>query len=522
MMEGTDKQRLHLWGFGAGVVLASVLATWVGLSGSWVGDDWHMVNNYLYGDWAELGAVFERNAAYYLFTDDKVGPYRPATMLTLLATHLLVSEPWLHHLVSWLLHAATALLLFAVLRRPNDDLPTQTTDAVAALFAALFFLHPVHVESYVWINGRSDLLGGFWLAALAFVLAKARDLSSPRFGPPFVVGLVAFLGASSKLPFVIAAGAVWLAWAIRGRLAARRVYGAAIALGVGAHLFLRMVFAPFRDQLGTSGSILLDPGVWASLPKLMGKGAEALLTFRAEAMQSLSWVLFGPWSFGDWVGLATTVFALLFLARRRDWPGLVYAIGALLTLAPVVVVSRSFWMGFDRYLYMPSILVVLAVAPYVVSAVSRRPGRRLAFSAIAVIALVFASFMTHRASAAYASQEAYDRALLIDHSDDPTTHYYFARATDRSGDEAGLRARLSAMPPPPWPRPIIVPTYELAAKVSDAPRMREAIDALVLSENDGTSCSDIRQQLATWRSRAPDTSTVDALTAALEGLSCRP
>jgi hypothetical protein len=442
-------------------------------------------------------------------------------MLTLLATHLLVPEPWLHHLVSWLLHAATALLLFAVLRQPNDEAPTQVIDAVAGVLAALFFLHPVHVESYVWINGRSDLLGGFWLVALAFVLAKARDSLSFRVGPTLVVGLVAFLGASSKLPFVIAAGAVWLAWSVRERLGARRVYGAAIALGVGAHLILRMVFAPFRGHLGTSDNILLDTGVWLSLPKLMGKGMEALLTFRSEAMQSLSWVLFGPWSFGDWAGLAVTVFALVFLQRRRDWPGLIYLVGALLTLAPVVVISRSFWMGFDRYLYMPSILVLLAVAPYVARAVSRRPGARTAFGALGVIALLVASFMTHAASSTYASQEAYDRALLIEHPDDPTIHYYFARAADRSGDEARLRERLSAMPPPPWPRPIIVPTYELAAKASDTLRIRQAIDALVASKDDGVSCSEIRHQLETWRDRAPDPSTADALSTALEKLRCQ-
>ncbi|MBT8206778.1 MAG: hypothetical protein KJO18_00775, partial [Acidimicrobiia bacterium] len=89
-------------GFAFALGAVSIAATWVGLSGSWVGDDWHMVHNYLYGDWAELGAVFKRNAASYLFVEGKVGPYRPATMLTLIATHLLAPEPWLHHAVSWL------------------------------------------------------------------------------------------------------------------------------------------------------------------------------------------------------------------------------------------------------------------------------------------------------------------------------------------------------------------------------------------------------------------------------------
>ena len=153
--------------------------------------------------------------------------------------------------------------LFAVLRQPNDEAPPSDHQRLLQRsLAALFFLHPVHVESYVWINGRSDLLGGFWLVALAFVLAKAKDSSSSRVGPTLVVGLVAFLGASSKLPFVIAAGAVWLAWSVRERLGARRVYGAADRTGGrsaphssdGIRTFPRSTSAPPTTSSSTQAS----------------------------------------------------------------------------------------------------------------------------------------------------------------------------------------------------------------------------------------------------------------------------
>lgn len=524
-MEHTDRKHwIRLTAFALVLVAVSLMTTWVGLAGSWVGDDWHMVGNYLYGDWAELGAVFQRNAAYYLFTDDKVGPYRPVTMLTLLATHLLAPEPWLHHLVSWILHAVTALLLFGVLRQVlsrSEHASVGEPDTISAFLAGIFFLNPVHVEAYVWINGRSDLLGGFWLVALAFLLHKTLSESSARLGSVLVIGLVGFLGASSKLPFVIAAGAVWLAWAIRDRSPLRAIYGAALAGGVGVHLVLRSIFAPFRGQLGTSGSILLEQDVWLTLPKLFGRGLTALMVLRAEAMQSLSWILFGPWSLLAWIGFALIALILVVLVRRRAWTSLVYFVGAFLTLAPVVVVSRSFWMGFDRYLYMPSILLMLAVAQ---AAAGRRVAvpkhQRAGRAAFGVAFLFLAAVGTSDASRAYANQEAFDRALLRDHADDPTIHYYFARAADRSGDTAGLREHLSAMPSPPWPRPIIAPTYELAAKVSDNAKARTAIRALVDSENEGVPCSEIQQQLVTWRDRAPNPATADALTASLTKLSC--
>jgi hypothetical protein len=87
------KHWVRVGAFAFVVTLISWATTWDGLSGTWVGDDWHIVSNYLYEDWSELAAVFKRNAASYLFGDDEIGPYRPVTMFTLIATHLLMPRP---------------------------------------------------------------------------------------------------------------------------------------------------------------------------------------------------------------------------------------------------------------------------------------------------------------------------------------------------------------------------------------------------------------------------------------------
>ncbi len=61
-------------------------------------------------------------------------------------------RPWGHHLTSVLLHALNAALLFVVLRR-------MTGAPWRSLFvAALFGLHPLHVESVAWIAERKDVL----------------------------------------------------------------------------------------------------------------------------------------------------------------------------------------------------------------------------------------------------------------------------------------------------------------------------------------------------------------------------
>ena len=69
-----------------------------------------------------------------------------------------------------LLHAASTVLLFAVLRR--------TTGALwrSLLVAALFGWHPAHVESVAWIAERKDVLSTFFaLLALLSYTRYARE-----------------------------------------------------------------------------------------------------------------------------------------------------------------------------------------------------------------------------------------------------------------------------------------------------------------------------------------------------------
>ena len=61
----------------------------------------------------------------------------------------------LHHAVNVLLHLANTLLLLFLL--------TRLTGALwrSALVAALFALHPLHVESVAWLQERKDVLSTF-------------------------------------------------------------------------------------------------------------------------------------------------------------------------------------------------------------------------------------------------------------------------------------------------------------------------------------------------------------------------
>jgi tetratricopeptide (TPR) repeat protein len=75
-------------------------------------------------------------------------------------------DPGSHHLVSLGFHVANTLLLFRVLR--------QMTGAWkrSAMVAALFALHPLHVESVAWVSERKDVLSTFFM--MLTLLAYAR------------------------------------------------------------------------------------------------------------------------------------------------------------------------------------------------------------------------------------------------------------------------------------------------------------------------------------------------------------
>jgi len=129
-------------------------------------DSAHVVNNvYVQGGltWANIR---------WAFTDlaNVVDYWHPLSWLSLMLDATLYGQrAGGYHATSFLLHAANVALLFRVMRAITAD--KWAAFAVAALFA----VHPVHLESVVWITERKDVLFMFWgLIALDRYLAWAQ------------------------------------------------------------------------------------------------------------------------------------------------------------------------------------------------------------------------------------------------------------------------------------------------------------------------------------------------------------
>lgn len=96
------------------------------------------------------------NAAW-AFTSIEAYNWHPLTWLShQLDVQLFGLNPGGHHLTSVAIHICAALLLFALLLRLSGALWQSFT--VAALFA----LHPLHVESVAWVAERKDVLSAFF------------------------------------------------------------------------------------------------------------------------------------------------------------------------------------------------------------------------------------------------------------------------------------------------------------------------------------------------------------------------
>jgi tetratricopeptide (TPR) repeat protein len=110
----------------------------------------------------------------WAFTSISQANWHPLTWLSyMLECELFGLSPEVHHLVNLLFHLCNSILLFLVLKRMTG------ARWQSAFVAALFALHPLHVESVAWISERKDVLSTFfWILTMGayVVYAERRDL----------------------------------------------------------------------------------------------------------------------------------------------------------------------------------------------------------------------------------------------------------------------------------------------------------------------------------------------------------
>jgi protein O-mannosyl-transferase len=297
-----------------------------------------------------------------------------------------------HHATNLLLHILNTLLLFVLLRGLTANAPRS------AWVAAVFAVHPAHVESVAWVAERKDLLcTAFWLAT---TLAYVRWVRERGIGRYLLVLLFFAAGLMSK-PMIVSLPLVLLLlddWPLR-RLGAGKP---AALLLEKAPLFLlaaaSSVVTYLVQQAGGAVGALPVP-LWARV----GNAAVACVRYIGMLFWPARLAAFYPHP-GESLSPAAILVSVILLASisvsvvlmRRSAPYLFLGwFWFLVTLFPVIgIVQVGRQAMADRYTYIPFIGLFVAIAWGLPAAASRwrfgRPALAAAASAV-VLALSLAA-----------------------------------------------------------------------------------------------------------------------------------
>lgn len=314
-----------------------------------------------------------------------VGTYRPLSLASFVVEHELFGlRPLGFHATSVLLHglASTAVLLF-FRRAFARQRPAQPALEQGAFWLALAFaLHPSHVESVTWINGRSEVFGClFGVLALALVLARRfTHAHGALFG---LCLLLAVLGKETSVAFY-PLGVLFAAWVWReerDRSRVLRAVGYTVAAGV-AYMAMRRAALGSANVPSTSGlsSVLSAvPAVWLRMLQ------EIVLPIHPGIGLLGTWLheLSRAERFAAWATAPVALAALVVLLRRRAWLSLFGLAWWLVSLAPIAFLVVMDWPGLNRWIYIGLPGLFLCVWP-LLSQQSERLARALLLGAIAL------------------------------------------------------------------------------------------------------------------------------------------
>ena len=143
----------------------------------------------------------------WAFTTGHAGNWHPVTWLShMLDVELFGVSAGAHHAMSLVLHILSTLLLFAIFVR------TTAAIGASAFVAAVFALHPLHVESVAWIAERKDVLSAlFFMLTIWAYVSYVRRPSTARYAAVFVCFTLGLMAKPMlvTLPFVLLALDVW-------------------------------------------------------------------------------------------------------------------------------------------------------------------------------------------------------------------------------------------------------------------------------------------------------------------------
>jgi protein O-mannosyl-transferase len=305
----------------------------------------------------------EEAVVWAFTTSSHVSNWHPLTWLSLLLDREFFGmNPVGYHWMNVLLHLFGGLLLFAALNRMTASLWRS------GLVAALFLIHPLHVESVAWVAERKDVLSGlFWMTGL---WCYARYAERPGLVRYLWVVLSFVCGLLSKpmvvtFPFVL----LMLDWWPLGRTAG------------GKASWTRLVWEKMPlFLLSAAGSVITflvqrkDHAVVTlsaiSLDDRLANAAVSYAAYLGKTIWPAGLSIFYPYQGPPPLGYLIFAIALIILitsisvllSNRRPYllVGWLWYLGTLVPVIGLVQVGSQ--AIADRYTYLPLIGVFIMAA----------------------------------------------------------------------------------------------------------------------------------------------------------------
>jgi tetratricopeptide (TPR) repeat protein len=331
------------------------------------------------------------DAAAWAFQAGYAGNWHPLTWLSHMAdVSLWGLDPVPHHVTNVLLHAASAVVLFLLLR-----LLTRR-EWPSAFVAAVFALHPLHVESVAWAAERKDVLCTL-LGLLALRAWVGWRLSGRRALYWLAFGLYA-LGLSAK-PMLVSLPLMLALLELPRLLGDRspgcrfvRVQPAGFARALAPFCALAAASAWVTVLAQRAGGAVTDV-VSLSVIARLENAVTSCATYLFQAALPRGLAPFYPYPIGGipgWKVLASCAavggLTVMALRRPRTHPWFTFGwLWYLVTLLPVIgIVQVGRQALADRYTYIPLVGVSVALAMELPARIGRKPALALAAGLIVV------------------------------------------------------------------------------------------------------------------------------------------
>jgi|HubBroStandDraft_6_1064221.scaffolds.fasta_scaffold52665_2 Tfp pilus assembly protein PilF len=301
----------------------------------------------------------------WAFTTFHAGLWIPLTWLSLMCdAQVFGAHAGGYHVTNLLFHAGNTLLVFGFLGKATGN------QVRAAFVAALFALHPLHVESVAWVTERKDVLSTFF--GLLSLVAYVRSAKGARM-INLVVSFVFLVCSLASKPTLVTLPLVFLLldyWPLKrfGTIGAR---AAAVIALVAEKLPFIAASAAFSVITYFAQRSTEAVGSLAGYP-LGTRCLNALVVYVAylgKLFVPNDLAIFYPHPRGQLAATAVAVAAAVVLAISvaaviwvRHYPffivGWCWYLGTLVPMIGIVQVGRQ--QMADRFTYFPSIGLFIA------------------------------------------------------------------------------------------------------------------------------------------------------------------